>query len=72
MAKEIKINKYRVLDKNRGGFTVEAKNAINALKKLGYYNIEKTEMGNILIIGLSGDKRNYIFTATYRNKEDDK
>lgn len=66
------INKYRVFDVNRGGFIVEAENAINALKKLGYYNIEKAEIGNIHIIGLSGDKRNYVFTATYRNKEDDK
>ena len=39
MAKEIKINKYRVFDVNRGVFIVEAENAINALKKLGYYNI---------------------------------
>jgi hypothetical protein len=72
MAKEIKINKYRVFDVKRGAFTVEAENAINALKKLGYYNIEKTEMGNIHIIGLSSDKRNYVFTATHCNKEGDK
>lgn len=72
MAKEIEINKYRVFDVNRGVFIVEAENAINALKKLGYYNIEKTEIGNIHIIGLSGDKRNYVFTATYYKKEEDK
>lgn len=71
MAKEIKINKYWVSDVYRGYLIVEAENAINALKKLGYYNIEKTEKGNIHIIGLSGDKRNYVFTATYCNKEGD-
>lgn len=69
MAKEIRINKYRVFDVNRGSFTIDATTAKDALDRLGYHNIEKTEMGNIHIIGLSGDKRNYIFTATHCNKE---
>lgn len=69
MAKEIKINKYRVFDVNRGSFTVDATTAIDALERLGYHNIKKTEIGNIHIIGVSSDKRNYVFTATYCNKE---
>lgn len=35
MAKEIKINKYRVLDRNRGGFTVEAKKCDKRFEKIG-------------------------------------
>ena len=65
-------NIYNVFDVNRGSFTIDATTAKDALERLGYHNIEKTEMGNIHINGLSGDKRNYVFTATYCNKEGDK
>lgn len=60
----MKKNKYRVFDVNNGVSIVEATNAIEALKELGYYNItSQCEKGNIHIIGISGDKRNYVFHA---------
>lgn len=60
----MKKNKYRVFDVNNGVSIVEATNAIEALKGLGYYNItSQYKKGNIHIIGISGDKRNYVFSA---------
>lgn len=60
----MKKNKYRVFDVNNGVSIVEATNAIEALKKLGYYNItSQCEKGNIHIIKLNGNKMNYVFSA---------
>ena len=67
----MKKNKYRVFDVNNGVSIVEATNAIEALKELGYYNItSQCEKGNIHVIRISGGSlRSYVFHALKKRGE---